>query len=169
MPARQVQVVRALVWGALGAALFVGCTLDWTVRPDPGDASASEAGDERQVDGGPSEDQDATGSTDTSTDTPVVDAACDALFQTVETQRKQARACALASGQCAEQETELCDCQLWVAKKDSGAADAFRKAVAAFKQSGCTITCKGCQSLIPGTSGCVSVAGELLCTPDNRP
>lgn len=158
MPARP--VARALVLGALGTAAAIGCSLDWNVRPDPRDASSSDAPDDGADRGTPLDATDDEGSVDV---TPADGGQCEALLSDVVDKRKKARLCELASGQCAEKQMDLC-CEVFVAKRDSGAADAFAKAVAAFHGAGCDAGCIGCPGG-PVIGGCVLKGGEYLCDP----
>jgi hypothetical protein len=160
MPARP--VVRALALGALGAAGFVGCTLDWGVRPDP-----IEAGPPGEVDGAPDGPNipDVVANDSNDRDAPPIEAgACGPLGGEVDARRKDARICTLgAPNQCADKQMDIC-CPIFVTKGDSGAAGAFARAVAAFKDAGCDAGCTGCSGL-PVTGGCVQSGTNVSCSP----
>lgn len=156
MPARPVS--RALFLGALGAAAFVGCSLDWQVRLSPVDDGGTDTADV-QVEGAASPDAPAGDvEKDAGTDADF----CKALRANVEDKKKKARICMLApAGHCTEKQMDIC-CPVFVAKGDSGATDALRRAVDEFNDAGCEPDCKGCTGAV--VSGCVQMGAELLCS-----
>jgi hypothetical protein len=159
---RPATYVAASAFGAMLAGMFVwGCSLDFTVRPDPGEAGSAIDGAPDGSDSAPTGD---SGTNDAPVDVVVIsDASCDALFVAADQARVEARACELAKGHCAEKEMGLC-CETFVAQKDSGATAKFRAAVADFKAKGCNAGCTGCTGL-PVVGGCVQQGGKFECSP----
>lgn len=148
---------------ALAVPAVTACSLDFTVRPDPGDAGAPfEAG---AADG---EARDATSDAEApETGGPDADAGpdCTALANDVDAKRKAARACTLASGHCTTTVKNQCDCDVVVAVAGSAAVAAYQAAVEAFKSSGCFLGCTG--SCAATTSkNCLQNGSDVLCFPD---
>jgi hypothetical protein len=160
MPARP--ALRALTWGATGAAVFLGCTLDWTVRPDdPVDGGSETGSADRGFDT-----PDSTDSSDSPTDTNPPDAnECASLRANVEATRKAARACTFQVGECqlprgAPPVTDECGCDVVVTRPTGTPTTNYQLAVAALKGSGCSLGCVAC----PSTAGrnCLSKNGGAL-------
>lgn len=148
--------VRALLGGALMAAAFVACTLDWQVRPDP--APAAEAGTDAQTqgDGG----ADAASPIDAA---PGSDAECATLAADVDAKKAKARVCTLTPGECQQTVKDACDCDVVVTNTGASSTSAYLAAVAAFKAK-----CKAsCPNTCPPTLGrnCIQSISGIACYP----
>ena len=159
MPARP--VVRALCLGALGAAVFWGCTLDWTVRGDvvPGSSSGSpEASSEAARPLGDA--------SDTEAETPDAEAgACTTLTTTLVDARKRARECTTVGPltECQVTVKDECDCDVVVRLLGVPRTTELQNAVKAFVDAGCSKACPLCK---PTTGkSCLANGGPLECYP----
>ena len=138
-----------------------GCSLDFTVRPDPGDASADGATDvlvERV------QDALAEGDAVQDGDAPSVD--CQALRDEVEAKLKSARACTLASGHCQSTIKDQCECDVVIATPGSTAAGAYADAVARLKNTTCERGCSpspGCP--LTTNRNCLQKGAIVECYP----
>lgn len=153
------QVGRLLVVVALVAG-FNACTLQWDVRPDPGDAAAPN-------DGGPDrpDTADAMG-VDVA---PVPDAEagpdCAALATAAREARALAKSCMLSMGQCTMSVKDECDCDVVVRSTSSQNTTDYLAAVAAWK-SACKPPCTGCPQLTPPASwACLQTGAMPECKP----
>ena len=135
-----------------------GCSLDFTVRPDPGEGGAS-------IDGGPEgalsdalpPDADAT----TAADAPLPDAACTVLGDEVLKKRTKARECAFAIGECQALVKDECGCDVVVSFRDAGRTSDYEAAIKSFLEAGCKGACGACK---PNPNrNCLSGAGGTLC------
>lgn len=157
-------VVPRLLAVAFGAAAPLACSLDWTVRSDPGDAASSadaaldRAGDVPSSDGGNDAPLDAGG------DAPD----CASLQAKVIAARKKARECNIGTaGQCTTSVQDECRCPVPVTF--AAPADATQKyldAIDAYETS-CTPDCSAqCRQLTPqGSWACLSQNDGVHCVP----
>ena len=147
---------------AFSVFLGAGCSLDFTVRPDPGDAGSppADAGD-AAIDSSPPVDAsdadavivaDADGGPD-----------CDALAKEVAAKRDAARKCTLASGQCMSTVKDQCECDVVIAVGGSPAAASFEEAAKRYKTSGCTLGCSTCTT--PTNKNCLQTGSDVSCFP----
>lgn len=129
-----------------------GCSLDFTVRPQPSDAGGS------PPDGGTDSDSPIG---DAAEEEPISDAglgdadaaACKALFDDMDAKLKTARACALSSGHCMTTVKNHCDCEVLVAQPNNKPTNDYVAAVNAFKSANCLIAaqCQACGSVDGGS------------------
>jgi len=161
-----VYVTRAVACALACAAapLLAACSLDWDVRPDPGDTSTDAASDAAPEGGARA---DASGPLDAAPKDGASDATdCTALAADVARTRPRARACQLAqTGQCKTTVKDECNCDVVVRLPSSPETDAYVAAVAAFTAS-CTAACAACPQLVPSASwGCVQNPVAVECYP----
>ncbi len=149
-------VLRSIVWGAVGAGIFWGCSLDWNVRLE--DAADAAPGSEASIGESSTEDAPDATANDSPPDGGHPDADyCDALANTVFEKEREAARCALGqTGQCGEQEKGMC-CKVWVAKKDAAATETLRQSVESFNASSCTFDCSKYACSFTTASSCVQV------------
>lgn len=149
------------------SAIAAGCSLDFTVRPQPADGgSPSDAGpDVTEPDGdatGP--DVDAGDASDGATEDADASIDCKALADDVDAKLKTARTCVLASGQCTSVVKNQCDCDVVIASSGAAATSSYQDAVAKFKASGCVLGCTGtCAST--ANRNCLQNGSDVLCFP----
>jgi hypothetical protein len=157
--------IVALAAGAFSSA----CSLDWSVRAEPGEASVAEGGADVTVDDAPLADAPA--------DAPAADApvspdaaACDALATDVANARKKARECQFGMpGQCTTTADDECGCKLVIRSAGSPEATAYASAITALvggcgKPTACATT--ACPQLgVPASWACLVVSGETRCSP----
>ncbi|MDB5215727.1 MAG: hypothetical protein JWO86_3654 [Myxococcaceae bacterium] len=162
--ARVVVLTPALV----AAAVLSACSLDWSVRPDPGDASiAAEAGGVDVTDALAPVDA-ADGSVPTDAPLSPEAAACQALGDDVTLKRKKARECQIGTaGQCTTTVKDECGCDVIVTSAGSTKTSDFTSAVMTFlsecEKPPCTAACP--QNGVPASWACLVVAGDTRCTP----
>lgn len=155
---------RAVVAAAF-ALILVGCTLDWTVRPDPAapvDASVADA--HADVTNRPDADDDDTTTPDAGDSG--VDAAvdCDALTADVAAKKKSAQACSFQPGECSDTVDDACGCEVSVAKASASATTAYSAAVTTLEAHPECLTCAACPAHIAGT--CLqNAATTIACQP----
>src|SRR5688500_6991927 len=144
MPARR-PALRILACGTVLAASLYGCSLDFWVRPDPGDAGITTEGgaDGSTGDGGG---PDADGST---TDGPLPDAAaCADLAKEIPPKKTKARECTFQVGECQAMVMDECGCQVVVSFLDAGRTADYEAAIKNFLGAGCKAACGGnCKSV----------------------
>ena len=111
--------------------MLSACSLDWSVRADPGDASLAEGGSGADVADAPV----ALDAPDTSvpTDAPISPdaAACDALTNGVAQKRTKARECQIGTvGQCTTTVDDECGCRVIVTFAGAANTNDYTAAVA---------------------------------------
>jgi hypothetical protein len=146
-------------------AFMAGCSLDFTVRPEPSDAGSP-------LDASDASDADPPG--DAASDVTIADASadadaavdCTALAVEVDQKRKATRTCTLASGHCQSTVKNQCGCDVVVAVAGSGSVIAYEDAVTRLKSSGCALGCGdgGCPS--PTPRNCLQQNTDVLCFPE---
>lgn len=162
--------LAALVAGVLPA--LGACALSWTLRSDigdagpaSGDAAPEAAADAGSADAEPTADASADVNPPTDADTDAGAPACADLRAALLDARQKARACTLASGQCAAKVTDECACEVFVAVLDSGVTDALKSAIAAAKQANCAENCPVPCPFLPLTGTCLQQGAEIRCVP----
>jgi hypothetical protein len=158
-------VARTLALGALGGAVFVGCSLDWTVRLDaPANSSTDAAGEVGSTDGTSPDDATDAGSVGDGADGST--AACAVLVAEVASSLKLARECTLGSAtDCKQTVTNECNCDVVVRLPGSEQATRYQNAVNALLDAGCPTGCSG--GLCPSTSSraCLQQGASVACYP----
>lgn len=148
-------------------AFMAGCSLDFTVRPDPADGGSPQDGgpDANQPDGDSGGDVTVADAGDASS--ADVDAAvdCKGLADDVDAKLKAARTCVLASGQCTTTLKNQCDCDVVIASNGSTQASSYQDAVAKFKSSGCVLGCTGTCASTANRNCLQGGGGDTLCFP----
>ena len=160
--ARFVMLVGVL-GGAL-AALAPACTLDWRVRPDPGDGAAAESSrpDVTVGDAGLDGPADAPGDSEPDADP------CAVLREDVAKARSKAKECKLGTaGQCTTTVKDECDCDVVVRAAGSTENSAYANAVAALVGAcGKPATCGSCKQLgVPASWACLVNGVPTECVP----
>ncbi len=155
--------LRALAAGALAAGVFVACTLDWDVRPDPAPAQDGAPG----VRDAPSADVEAAVNRDASP--PVPDASeCPALSADVVKTLAAARTCTFQVGECEATVKNECKCDVVIAQPDAQATTNYVGAVTALLKAGCSPACKPCGSTVG--RACIAQGGPMAaCYPAPAP
>lgn len=142
MIAARVLVAAFAASAVLGAA---ACSLDWTVRADPG-PGADDGGEEAAADA----------PVDAPADTTIVDAGsadCAADFADLAKKRSAAQACTLGdTTACKTTVKDECGCDLVVTSPGASATSAFTSAVAKAAADKCTPACDACASAVPQAS-----------------
>ncbi len=142
-----------------GAALFVACTLDWQVRPDPGttppDLDAStEASASTEADAAAPAPADAEAGTSTD---------CTALRAEAAAVLQAARKCGFAVGECQPTVKDDCNCDVVVARADGADTNAYRAKVERMKAE-CPRACGSCPSV--ASRACLQKGnGQIECYP----
>ena len=160
-------LLGAFVASAAGAFLSA-CSLDWSVRPEPGETSVSESGADAAADG-PRIDAPPDSATE---DAPVSPdgSPCGALATDVVNARKKARECQLGTaGQCTTTVDDECGCKVIVRTAGSSESNAYASAVAALvgacgKPAACSTTACPQLGVMAGWA-CLVVSSETRCTP----
>jgi hypothetical protein len=152
-----------------GTALLAACSLDWSLRSAPGDASMpAESGGTADATDAPAAVDAADGSVPTDAPISPEAAACQALESDLALKRKKARDCQIGTaGQCTTTVKDECGCDVIVTSAGSMSTSDFTAAVAALVgQCGkppCVAACP--QNGVPASWACLVVAGETRCTP----
>jgi hypothetical protein len=141
------------------------CSLDWTVRPDPGDAAPeATAGDTGVTDSSV-----ADGQADSAEDAPLADAGpCETLAAEVTRTRAKAKDCQLGlGGQCTTTVQDECDCAVVVRYAGVPASTDYANAIAALVSTcGKPASCGACPLLgIPASWACLQPSGIARCVP----
>jgi len=148
--------------------MLSACSLDWSVRPDTGDASLAEVGSGADVADAPA----ALDAPDTSvpTDAPLSpDAArCAMLMDDVVQTRKKARECQIGTaGQCTTTVDDECGCKVIVtfagAPKTNDFVAAVSDLVTQCGKPPCTAPCP--QLGLSTSWACLGSSGGFSCTP----
>lgn len=142
---------------------MAGCSLDFTVRPQPADGGSSpEAGADADAGDRPND----AGTGEAGDGSPLdADAAvdCDALELEVKAKLDAARACTLASGHCTTTVKDQCNCDVVIAVTGSPAASDYEAAVTKYKASTCALGCGTCPST--ANRNCLQKGGIVECYP----
>jgi hypothetical protein len=137
-----------LILGVVGGAMIAAsqaCSLDWGVRPDPGDGTAPETSrpDVTVVDTG-------LDALDAGEDSPTDADPCVALGAALAAARAKAKECQFGtSGACKVTIKDECDCEFVVRAAGSTENTKYANAVAAFVAGSCppTPACGACPQL----------------------
>jgi hypothetical protein len=144
--------------------LLAGCSLDFTVRPQPVEGGVpTDAGPDADapldaapdvIDAGPDVEVDAN---DSGPD-------CLALADEVDSKRDAARACTLAAGHCQQTVKNQCDCDVVIAVPGSADVIKYQEAVDRLVKSGCPL---GCPGVCPMTTprNCLQNGTLVRCSP----
>lgn len=152
-----------------GAGLpTTACSLDWAVRAEPAEASVVEGGADVVTDAA-LDDAPPDSATEDAPVSPDA-AACDALATDVVNARKKARECQIGTfGQCTTTVDDECGCKVVVTTAGSPNATAYTSAVSTLVTScGQPAVCAttSCPQIgLPQSWACLSVAGDIRCTP----
>jgi hypothetical protein len=145
---------------ALFFAVFAGCTLDWTVRPDP--AAPADAGVPDHTAG---DDDDSVTAPDAGIDAdaspsgPPAD--CAKLRSDAASKKVQAKACNFELNECKTTVKDECGCA--VAVGASSFVTAYENAVTALAAHPECSVCNGCPT--PATSTCLQSPSGIACSP----
>jgi len=148
--------------------VVTACSLDWSVRAEPGEPSVTEGGADVAADA-PLTDAPADGAPE---DAPVSadGSPCAALTADVANARKKARECQLGTtGQCGTTVDDECGCKVIVRTAGSTESTAYAAAVASLvgtcgKPTACATT--ACPQLgVMASWACLVVSSETRCTP----
>ena len=151
-------VVLSVV-GGLFLGLAPGCSLDWGVRPDPGDGGLPETSRPDVTVGDTGGDAPGDTGKDSAPD-------CGALGAAVAAAKSNARNCTFGTaGACKAKVKDQCTCDVVVTTGGSTEAMAYTKAVADFLGAPCPPdpACAACLPL-PSPTAWVC-AGTNICTP----
>jgi hypothetical protein len=154
-----------LVCGVLGGT-FVACSLDWKVRPDPGDGGGPETSRPDVIVGDTGVDAPGDAPDETSVDPDA--GGCGALRADIAPAKASAKACALASGQCKATVNDECGCPVIVKMAGSAESTAYASAVATFTgKCGKPADCAACPALgLEATWACLQPGTPApLCQP----
>jgi hypothetical protein len=164
-----VAVLSGAVVALAAGAFSTACSLDWSVRAEPGETSVAEGGADVTASDAPLADAPADAP---ATDAPVSPdaAACDALATDVANARKKARECQIGMvGQCTTTADDECGCKVVIRTAGSPESAAYASAITALvdacgKPAACSTT--SCPQLIsPASWACLVVSSETRCTP----
>ncbi len=151
-----------------GFALLAACSLDWSVRSAPGDAStAAESGGAADAADAPAPVDAADGSVPTDAPISPEAAACQALESDVALKKKKARECQIGTpGQCTSTVDDECACKVVVTLAAATATNDYKSAVSAYAAQ-CMPKCvAACPQIgVPASWACLSNAGDVRCTP----
>ena len=149
--------------------MLSACSLDWSVRPDPGDASLAESGSS-DADAGDARVSPDAADTSVPTDAPVSPdaAACAALASDVAQKRKKARECQIGTaGQCTTTVDDECGCKVIVTFAGAANTNDYTAAVSSLlAQCGkppCTAACP--QLGLSMGWACLGSSGGFSCSP----
>jgi hypothetical protein len=159
-----------LLAGVAGVALIASaeaCSLDWKVRPDPGDGPAPESSrpDVTVADAATDAPDDAPSDSATDPDAN----GCAALAANVAKAKAKAKECELGMGQCTATVLDECDCKVVVRAPGSPEDSVYTQAVSDLvtkcgkPSPKCDVACSSVG--LPAGWACLQPGASPVCTP----